>query len=336
MSRRDRKDKKKQKRYLKLISEHESDKEEAHVKVNKRERNRVIDFYDKNYKKLLIIPILMLVISLAVIGLKIAQTGDFVEKAVSLKGGTTLTLMLSEDVDINALQNSLGSVFPGNDISVRELSEAGVNQGLIIESDIDGSDKRNTDKLIESVIEILDMKITKDDYSLESMGSSLGDSFFRETFIAILIAFLFMGIVVFIYFRTLVPSAAVILAALSDMIVTLAIVNIMGMKLSTAGIAAFLMLIGYSVDTDILLTTKLIKRKEGLVLDRILDAMKTGLTMSITTMAALTIALIFSQSDTLRQIMIIILIGLLVDIINTWIQNAGILRYYIEKSPEKK
>ncbi len=59
--------------------------------------------------------------------------------------------------------------------------------------------------------------------------------------------------------------------------------------------------------------------------------MKTGLTMSATTISAVVIALIFTQSEVLREIMIILFIGLLVDLINTWIQNAGLLRWYCEK-----
>jgi preprotein translocase subunit SecF len=77
-----------------------------------------------------------------------------------------------------------------------------------------------------------------------------------------------MGLVVFFYFRSIAPSLAVILEAFSDIIVTLAIFNLTGIKLSTAGIAAFLMLIGYSVDTDILLSTRVLKRKDGTVMER--------------------------------------------------------------------
>ena len=124
---------------------------------------------------------------------------------------------------------------------------------------------------------------------------------------------------------------AVILAALSDIVVTLAVFNLTGIKLSTAGIAAFLMLIGYSVDTDILLSTRVLKRKEGSVMDRVYNAMRTGLTMSATTLSAVLIALIFVQSEIVKQIMIILFIGLLVDLIMTWIQNVGILRLYLEK-----
>tara|TARA_B100000315_G_C14507891_1_gene555538 strand:- start:911 stop:1357 length:447 start_codon:yes stop_codon:yes gene_type:complete len=145
-----------------------------------------------------------------------------------------------------------------------------------------------------------------------------------------------MGLVVFLYFRTVVPSIAVILAAFSDMVITLAVVNLMGMKIGTAGIAAFLMLIGYSVDTDILLSTRVLKRKGGTVMKRIYEAMKTGLTMNFTTLVAVSVALIISDSEIISQIMTIIFIGLIVDLINTWIQNVSILRYYIENGKNKK
>ena len=145
-----------------------------------------------------------------------------------------------------------------------------------------------------------------------------------------------MGLVVFLYFRTFVPSIAVILAAFSDIIVTLAIANLLNFRLSSAGIAAFLMLIGYSVDTDILLSTRVLKRREGTVMDRVFGAAKTGLTMAITTLVAVIVALIFTQSEVIRQIMSILLIGLSVDLINTWIQNVGLLRLYVERKETKQ
>ena len=66
-------------------------------------------------------------------------------------------------------------------------------------------------------------------------------------------------------------------------------------------------------------------------MDRLFGAMKTGVTMSLTTSAAVIVALIFPQSSVIRQIMTILLVGLIVDMIYTWIQNAGILRFYIER-----
>lgn len=277
------------------------------------------DIYEKHYKLLLIIPITLFLLAFFQLGTQYANTGDFINKGVSLKGG--MTVSIDKSLDTEEVRSYLAEEFPEGDVSVRSIS--GESGGIIIEaSDIDP----------ESLVKTIDDKyeLNKEEYSVEVMGSSLGESFFKETFTALIIAFICMGLVVFIYFRTFVPSISVILSAFSDIIVTVAIVNLFGIKLSTAGIAAFLMMIGYSVDTDILLSTRVLKRNMK-VMDGVYSAMKTGLTMAITTLVAITIALIFSQSDVIRQIMIILLVGTFIDLINTWIQTSGILRLYLEK-----
>jgi preprotein translocase subunit SecF len=113
---------------------------------------------------------------------------------------------------------------------------------------------------------------------------------------------------------------------------TLALVNMLGMKLSAAGIVAFLMIIGYSVDSDILLTTKILKRKENVLNERIYSAFKTGMTMTLTSIAAVLVSLIVvaTLSKTLSQIFTILSIGLGFDLINTWISNLGIMKWYVK------
>ncbi len=142
-----------------------------------------------------------------------------------------------------------------------------------------------------------------------------------------------MSIVVFIIFRTFIPSLAVVLSAFADIVMTLTLVNIMEIRVSAAGIVAFLMLIGYSVDSDILLTTKILKRREGELNERIFSAFKTGITMTLTSLAAvvITLIIIMSLSSTLKQLFTILAIGLSFDLLNTWISNLGILKIYAEK-----
>lgn len=140
-------------------------------------------------------------------------------------------------------------------------------------------------------------------------------------------------LLIFIYITSSIPSFAVILSAFADIVMTVAVVDIMGMNISSAGIIAFLMLIGYSVDTDILLTSRLLKSKDGGSLDRrLFGAFKTGMTMTLTAIAAVGISLfiIYGLSETLRQIFTIVLIGLFFDIFNTWFTNASMLKWYME------
>ncbi|MDP3734231.1 MAG: protein translocase subunit SecF [Nanoarchaeota archaeon] len=285
-------------------------------------------FYEQQYKYLLLFPFLLLVGSFLQIGWQYAETGDFVNKGITLKGGSTITVNDDGSIDSIALQRFLQENFPDTEILVRTITTAGSVVSLAIDTDLQESSD------IDNLLSVLGQKVilTKENYSVEIIGSSLGKSFFKQTAIALLIAFVLMAAVVFLYFRTLIPSLTVILAAFSDIVVTIAIFNLTGMKLSTAGVAAFLMLIGYSVDTDILLGSRFFKRQDLPVMERIYSAIKTGLTMTTTAIAAVVVTLIFVSNDVVKQIMVILLIGLFVDIIMTWIQNVGTLRLYHEKT----
>ncbi|MBT4445758.1 hypothetical protein HOA92_01625 [archaeon] len=297
-------------------------------------KKSIKEIYENKYKLLLIIPFLLLIFSVIQIGVQYQQTGDFVNKGVSLKGGSTVTIptnMLESQSDALELALLNSADFANADISVRSLSAAGSTTAIVVESSLQEGD------VLDSLLDEIEGQTTvdQDTFSVEITGSSLGESFFTQTMIALVVAFLLMGLVVLIYFRTPIPSFAVILAAASDIVCTLAIFNLTGQKLTTAGIAALLMLIGYSVDTDILVTTKLLKRHGASVMNRVYDAMKTGMTMTGTTLIVITITMFLVKSDTVKQIMLILFIGLAVDLIMTWIQNVGILRMYLEKKSKK-
>ncbi len=306
------------------------------TKVTKQHKG----IYYKYYKQLMIIPFIVLLLAFVVIGLQIAQTGDFVNKGISLAGGTSITLTTNM-ADLSTivpqdLEASLHSQLPGHDFVVRTHKQLSELTSIEIETDITDEAELNTFKQA-LLTTIPGLQASDLDENVKKSGSTLGANFFAQIMKALIVAFILMGIVVFLRFKVPTPSFAVILAAFSDIVVTLAVVDLIGFKLSTAGVAAFLMLIGYSVDTDILLSTRVLKNKEGTVYSRIISSLKTGLTMNFTTLAAVGVALIFSQSQTITQIMTILFIGLLVDMLNTWIQNAGILRWYAEnKEGENK
>lgn len=290
--------------------------------------NKLVQFYHDKYKVLLIIPIVLLLLSLANITYMNIQTDDYFIKGISLSGGVTVTA-LEQNIDIVTLENNLRSSFSEYEVNVREIRSGGVSSGAIIESNILPDNQNVSDAFIQEIT--TQTGIPRDALGVESIGASLGESFFRQAALALVVAFIFMAFVVYLYFKTLIPSLAVVLAAFSNIALTVGILNITGTSIGTSGIAALLMLIGYSVDTDILLTTRMLKERDGTSFDRLMGAFKTGITMSATTFVAVLVTYLLAQSDVLREILLIVLIGLLVDQINTWLQNASIIRYYLER-----
>jgi preprotein translocase subunit SecF len=146
-----------------------------------------------------------------------------------------------------------------------------------------------------------------------------------------------MSIVVFLSFRTFVPSAAVVLSAFADMAMTAAAMNVIGIPLTLGTTAALLMLIGYSVDSDILLTNRVLKR-QGKLNDKLQGAFRTGIIMTSTTFAAAAAMFLvswFGQVLIIREISAVLLLGLVADVLNTWLTNAGILKWYVQKGGGK-
>jgi len=289
------------------------------------ENKKFEKFHDKYYKLLLVIPAVFLLFSLGYVGFFYSQNHDIMYKDISLTGGTTITLYgkFSQQEIVNSLSEKL------EDLNTKEISDllTGEQKAIIIET------KSSGDYTKEVLENYLGYPLTEEIGSFEFTGSTLSENFYKQLLLALVFAFILMALVIFIIFRTFIPSMAVIFSAFADILMTLGVVDILGMKISSAGIVAFLMLIGYSVDTDILLTRRILKVKEGELNQKIFGAFKTGVTMTLTSLLAVLVALFIvkSFSAILAQIFTILIIGLSFDLLNTWVTNVSILKWYVKK-----
>ncbi len=292
----------------------------------------MINIYDTQYKKLLIFPALVIIVAVVILLMSYSRTGSFFQKDISLSGGVSV-IAVTGDTDEVALEAELSKTFPNSDISVRMLTQAGKTTGLAVEAAL------QSDNDVNSFVSFLARKlgVQESELSVQKVGASLGASFFSQLINGIVIAFLFMAVTVFVYFRIVsgkwlwLPGIFVVWTCFVDILCTLAFVSLIGMHVSAAGLAAFLMLIGYSVDTDILLTVRALKSGEPTLAARIRSAAKTGVLMSMTAFGAVIAGYFFAQPETIKQIMLILSAGMVFDIIHTWLTNAGLLRWYLEK-----
>ncbi len=292
------------------------------------------NFYEKHYKKMAIIPLIIGLIAIGLILGQYFQTGEFMNRGIGLKGGTTISIQLTGDVDTGSLEDALSSEFSGEEFNIRVLKTNGVTQSLSIETSLVGDD---IEKIIPVVEKQLGKTLASKDYSIETIGSSLSESFFQEMIKILLIAFVLMAVVVFFYFRSPVPSFYVVLCAFLDMVITLAIINITGLKITTGGIAAFLMLIDFSIDTNTLLTAKILNREAGISpVKALIPALSTGITMTVAAFTAMLVAYLVTTSTEIKQMMIILLVGLLVDVVVAWMQSASLCVWYAKNLDKRK
>ncbi|MFU2192539.1 protein translocase subunit SecF [Methanobacterium sp. MZD130B] len=268
----------------------------------------------ESYKPLIIIPVVITIIAI-ILALTIG-----LEEGIELKGGTTVVVHLEKPISQGELKALISDGISNQQVDVMVSK----NQATV---EIAG----NVDVVeLSSVLEG-----TGTISSYRSVGPVLGKESMTQIYYALAFAFIFMSITVFIIFRDFVPSITVITVALSDIIIAIGGMSLFGIPLSVASVGAILMLIGYSVDTDILLTTRILKRKEGTITQRAITAMKTGLTMAVTSISSmvtlyLVVIFLIPSAQTLADIAAVLIIGLTADILTTWLMNLGILRWYLE------
>jgi preprotein translocase subunit SecF len=271
-------------------------------------------------RQLVIIPFALLAVSLVLLALNVTSTGMPVTPGIDFSGGTAVTVITTDS------KQQLQATFA--DFPLTDVGE-GLNNGKFLKfGTMDDAKYRALTALINQKYP---------DAKVDQIGESFGKTIQSQAVIALILSFIGMSIVVFVSFRTFVPSCAVVLSAFADMAMTAAFMNIVGIPLSLGTTAALLMLIGYSVDSDILLTNRVLKR-QGKLNEKLQGAFHTGIIMTTTTIAAATAMLLvswFGQVQIMMEISAVLLIGLFFDILNTWLTNAAILKWYVQKGGGK-
>jgi len=354
-------------------------------------KERFLSFYSANYKRLLVIPLVVFVVFFV-----LAFVFPGIPKGIDFEGGTLIIIRSDKAIEAKKLEELLSKNFDFTDLSVsgissptgygvtirfaddaaialaeNELEQArqllasnteqsilhsknavqavskyvtGKTLSLAAKDAFDEAEKivfqareKSTAKLQELIVSEFSLS-SNVAFQKQEVSPTLGASFFATALNVSIFSIILLIIVVFIFYRELIPSLAIIASMVFDVVFALGLMALFNVPLSLSSIPALLMLAGYSIDTDILLTTRVLKRKESTPVERFFDSMMTGLTMTLTALAALMVMLVFgflNQIAVLYNIAAVLLFGLLGDPIATWIMNSGILLWYVESKQKK-
>jgi len=277
-----------------------------------------------NYKRMALLPLSLFIICAIYLAYTLWSNSLLLD--IDLKGGTQIIADYSKQVSDSELE----SILRQYDASVR--SARGITTYTVFiefDASIKPEDVLNTLKQSG-----YDFK----DNSIQTVGPALGSSFLQQAGFVLLFSFIFMAATIFFIYRIPLPSFFLVLNVIAALTETLVFSQIFGIKLSLAAFASLLLLIGYSVDDNILMATRVLRESEKK--QRNYDAVikrsfKTGMTMVGTTVVALFALFIISTSVVIDTIASILVIGLLLDLMNSWVLNVGLMMWYVERKERK-
>ena len=271
-----------------------------------------VDYTNYTNRQLVAVPLALLAVSMVVLAAATVLVGAPVPLGIEFTGGSELRVVTDDSPE------EIRATFEEDIESVTPIAGQSDTYRLTFQADNAGP---------------LEDQAEAAGYEIESVGersASFAADTQQQAIVGLLVAFAGMAVLVFLMFRTFVPSIAVVASAFSDIVIPLALMRLFGIELSLGTVAALLMLIGYSVDSDLLLNNHIIRRR-GRFYESTFRAMRTGVTMTITSIAAMVVMTVVATVlgiPLLPEIGIVLVFGLSADLMNTYLLNVSLLRYY--------
>jgi preprotein translocase subunit SecF len=239
------------------------------------------------------------------------------------KSGTLIRVTgLDNRPDATAVGQSLNGLL-NTDVSVTITSDNSLITGKFgFEAEVGQVIAENEDN---QIIDFISTQFPGSNTLVLPRGSFITTLFKNQAYEAVIVAFILMSVVLFIAFRQPAAVGVMILCVAFDALAALGGMALFQVPLSFGSIAALLMIIGYSVDTDILLSNHMLKRTGGEPRGHASNAMITGLMTQGSTLVALIAINVLTTASLLFQLSIVLIFGLVGDIINTWFLNVGVL-----------
>ena len=272
-----------------------------------------VPYEDYTNRQLAVIPIAALGIALAVILGAFLLTGSPVSLGLDFTGGTELRFT-------GVSESEIRSAFDEAGIDVASVQSVGAGDSFILTT------QATDTEAIESAAESAGAEVD----SIDSRSATFGSDTQQQALFGVILAFAGMSVLVGLIFRTLIPSVAVVVSAFSDLVIPVALMNLLNIELSLGAVAALLMIIGYSVDSDILLNNHVLRR-HGSFYESAYRAMRTGVSMTLTSIAAMLTMFVVSWYlgiPLFDDIALILVCGLTADLMNTYLMNMSLLRWY--------
>jgi preprotein translocase SecF subunit len=254
---------------------------------------------------------------------------------IDFTGGTEFTVKFAERVDSAAIRNVLGTVNAGqSDLRTSKVQSVGTNtytittQLLNVETDQEAINK------IEAALKATFPKV---EVNRELIGQQISKELAQKGLLAILIAMAAMLVYISWRFRFRY-AVACILELVHDVTIALGVFALFGLEFNLETIAAFLTLVGYSLNDTIVVFDRVrenlkLEQKRPLF-DTINLSINQSLTRTINTSATTLlpiVVLLFLGGSVLRGFSVALLVGIISGTYSSWYIGTPIIYWWARK-----
>ena len=279
--------------------------------------------------QMIAISLILPLLSAGVLIVRNVTTGTFVPLSSDFKPGTLIRVQGLDNKPVASVVGQNLSGFLNTDVSVTITFDNSLITGKYgFDAEVGIVIPDNQDN---SITQFISTQFQGAKSQILVRGSAITTIFSHQAIEAIIGAFIGMTVVLFIAFRHTTAVGVMVLCVAFDALGALGGMALFQVPLSFGSVAALLMIIGYSVDTDIILSNHMLKRVGGDVRERAANGMITGVMTQGTTVVALITIDVLTSAPLLFELATVLIFGIIADTFNTWFLNVGVLLRNIEK-----
>jgi preprotein translocase subunit SecF len=243
------------------------------------------------------------------------------------KGGSLIMVQGPGNMpDPSSVKSAIGGLL-GTNVDV-----VPVNNGFQIETDaLSVNEEANVKSTLLSQFGIPENSVT-----IEPMGPLISSIQSEQMLYSIIVAFIVIGIITLIIFRRLVVPMTILPVIGLDIVCVLGYMALFRVPLSLTSVLAIVMLVGYAIDTSILLVYRVLKRVGGEPREQVVASLKTGLMTGVFLVVILLSLDILTSAMQINVLTFMLIFGIAINILNTWFLGAGILLRHAERQRGKE
>ncbi|HEX6911202.1 MAG TPA: protein translocase subunit SecF [Longimicrobium sp.] len=286
-----------------------------------------------------VVTAVMLLAGLAGVIKNFGQYGSWLNYGVDFKGGTLVQLRFDDPVPVDQVRAAAAAA--GQDDW--EITNFGSSNEFVIRTGAFSESLGQTAR--QQVQQVLSARFPADQYEVvrtEAVSAKVGDELQFRALLAILLSFVVTLLYLWVRFEWRFGLAA-IAATLHDILITLGVIALMGNEVSLGTVAAFLTIVGYSLNDTIVVFDRireaLGKPRHGKTYLELLNQAinetlpRTVLTASGTLVTL--VSLVLFGGPVIRDFALVLILGIFIGTFSSIFVASPVLYFIESKWPHK-
>jgi len=286
---------------------------------------KILSFIENNYKKFLMISILIFAIFVGIILFNYFKYEYIINKSITISGGYVTLINNNYHITNPEIQNTL------NQMNITDYVLYNTPNIIYIES----GEQINETLLINLFNQDYNIKLLPTDISIQQYSSLVGNLIFNQFLFFVILAMILAAFIIFISFRASKITLNIISTILFDVVGLLSILSITKYPIGANGFIGMLMILGFAIDNNVVLSTNIVKEKEKPFIERVRMSFRVGMLMEVIALYTLLLLYFIVPEPSVDEFAFVLSIAIILDLLYYLIGNIPLYKYFEAKKEQE-